>query len=863
MTPMFKQYTTLKQAHPDAILFFRMGDFYEVFFDDAELCARVLDITLTARNKHEDEPIPMAGVPHHAAAGYVQRLTEAGYRVAIAEQVEDPSEAKGLVRREVVRVVTPGVVLDPTALAAREPNHLASVVQGPDGVGVAFLDVSTGDLRCTTVEDVAAAAGELHRFEPREALLAPELKDDPVLAAALARHGTLISRVEPEAWTRTEAVRELRTLLGVSDLSGYGVDEAEAGVRAAGALVRYGRDVSGAALGNVHQLRAYRPQGFMVLDDTTRRNLEISRTLLGGRRKGTLLWLLDRTATAMGSRALKRWLAFPLLDVPTIERRQRAVQALVEDPAAREDLRDALRQVADVERIGARVTSGTAHARDLAALRRSLQATPVALAAVESLPELAELLPADLCVDLAEELAAWLVDDPPISLTEGGLLRRGMDEELDELVSLSVDGVGAITRLEEREREATGISTLKIRRNKMFGYYIEVTRAHLHKVPTERFRRKQTLSNAERYITAELKELEEKVLGADERRKDLEYGLFVDLRSRMAAHSARLQVLATALADLDVLAALSESAARHGWCRPEVDESLDVVLEAARHPVVEALLDEESFVPNDCLLDGEHRRLVVLTGPNMSGKSTTMRQVAVAVLLAQIGSFVPARRARIGVCDRIFTRVGAADDLSRGQSTFMVEMSETASILHHATRRSLVVLDEIGRGTSTYDGLAIAWSVAEDLADRVRCRALFATHYHELCELADTRPGVVNMSVAVSEWGDRIVFLRTLKEGGASRSYGIQCARLAGLPDPVVARARTLLTRFEKHAPRNDRQQLSLFGQPVPSATAPEPEPALPDPVRDHLATVDPDELTPRKALEILYALKRLASEAR
>lgn len=863
MTPMFKQYTTLKQAHPDAILFFRMGDFYEVFFDDAELCARVLDITLTARNKHEDEPIPMAGVPHHAAAGYVQRLTEAGYRVAIAEQVEDPSEAKGLVRREVVRVVTPGVVLDPTALAAREPNHLASVVQGPDGVGVAFLDVSTGDLRCTTVEDVAAAAGELHRFEPREALLAPELKDDPVLAAALARHGTLISRVEPEAWTRTEAVRELRTLLGVSDLSGYGVDEAEAGVRAAGALVRYGRDVSGAALGNVHQLRAYRPQGFMVLDDTTRRNLEISRTLLGGRRKGTLLWLLDRTATAMGSRALKRWLAFPLLDVPTIERRQRAVQALVEDPAAREDLRDALRQVADVERIGARVTSGTAHARDLAALRRSLQATPVALAAVEALPELAELLPADLCVDLAEELAAWLVDDPPISLTEGGLLRRGMDEELDELVSLSVDGVGAITRLEEREREATGISTLKIRRNKMFGYYIEVTRAHLHKVPTERFRRKQTLSNAERYITAELKELEEKVLGADERRKDLEYGLFVDLRSRMAAHSARLQVLATALADLDVLAALSESAARHGWCRPEVDESLDVVLEAARHPVVEALLDEESFVPNDCLLDGEHRRLVVLTGPNMSGKSTTMRQVAVAVLLAQIGSFVPARRARIGVCDRIFTRVGAADDLSRGQSTFMVEMSETASILHHATRRSLVVLDEIGRGTSTYDGLAIAWSVAEDLADRVRCRALFATHYHELCELADTRPGVVNMSVAVSEWGDRIVFLRTLKEGGASRSYGIQCARLAGLPDPVVARARTLLTRFEKHAPRNDRQQLSLFGQPVPSATAPEPEPALPDPVRDHLATVDPDELTPRKALEILYALKRLASEAR
>jgi len=854
---MFQQYHALKQAHPDAILFFRMGDFYEVFHDDAELCARVLDIALTARNKHEDTPIPMAGVPHHAATAYVQRLTEAGYRVAIAEQVEDPAQAKGLVRREVVRVVTPGVALDPTALAAREPNHLVAVHRGGgEALGVAFLDVSTGDLRCTTVSGVEAAAVEIHRFEPREALIHPDLADDPVLGEALGRHQALRSTVADGAWEAEAAWAELRALLGADDLARSGVGPDDAGATAAGALVAYGRQVSGAALGNVHVLQVYAPTGFMVLDDTTRRNLEITRTLLGGRRAGSLLGLIDRTATAMGSRALKRWLAFPLLDPAAIARRHRAVGALVDAPLAREALRRGLREVADIERIGARITSGTAHARDLAALRRSLLALPDALGAVEGLPEVAERLPADRCVDLAEELVAWLVEDPPISLTEGGLLNRGLNDELDELIHLSLDGVGAIGRLEERERARTGIGSLKIRRNKMFGYYLEVTRAHLHKVPKD-YRRKQTLSNSERYITAELKELEEKVLGADERRKDLEYQLFVDLRGRVARHSARLLALARALSELDVLAALAEVATRWRWVRPEVDESRVIALEAARHPVVEAQLDEEAFVPNDCLLDPD-RRLIILTGPNMSGKSTVMRQVALAVLLAQIGSFVPARRARIGLCDRIFTRVGAADDLARGQSTFMVEMRETAAILHGATERSLVVLDEIGRGTSTYDGLSIAWAVAEDLAARVGCRALFATHYHELCALAEDHDGVVNQSVAVSEWGEKIVFLRTLKEGGASRSYGIQCARLAGLPDPVIARARSLLTHFEKHAPRDARQQLSLFGAVAPPTEA-APAPVPPDdPVRDALRAIDPDDLSPRQAHEALYRLRGL-----
>lgn len=862
MTPMFQQYHELKARQPDAILFFRMGDFYEVFYEDAELCARVLDITLTARNKHDDQPIPMAGVPHHAAAGYVTRLTEAGYRVAIAEQVEDPALTKGLVKRDIVKIVTPGVVLDPTSLAAREPNHLAAIVCVDGPFGVAFLDVSTGDLQCTTVSDLDAAIAEIHRFEPKEALVGPSLGEEGALLAALRRHNTLVSRVEAEAWTREEAVRELRELLGVADLAGFGVAEDEASVRAAGALVRYSRDLSGGALHNVHALRPYRPEGFMVIDDTTRRNLEISRTLLGGRRKGTLLWLLDRTATPMGSRALKHWLAFPLLDTVRIRERNRAVGALLEDPVARESLRDKLKAVADIERLCARVTASTAHARDLAALRRSLVALPEAMASIAHLPELGAMIPLDLCVDIAEELEAWVLPDPPTTLTEGGLLRQGVHDELDEILDMSLHGVGRISELEERERQATGIGSLKIKRNKVFGYFLEVTRAHLHKVP-DRFRRKQTLSNAERYITNELKELEEKVLSADERRKSLEYSLFVELRDRIALGSQRLQALAAGLATLDVIAALAEVAGRWRWTRPEVDETRDLVLEQARHPVVEALLEDERFVPNDCLLDPTERRLVVLTGPNMSGKSTTMRQIALCVLLAQIGSYVPAERARIGLCDRIFTRVGASDDLSRGQSTFMVEMSETAAILHHATADSLVVLDEIGRGTSTYDGLAIAWAVAEELATRVGCRALFATHYHELCELAEVHDGVINQSVAVSEWGEEIVFLRTLKEGGASRSYGIQCARLAGMPEPVVARARTLLTRFEKHAPRDGRQQLSLFGAPgLPSVPerdeAPEPVAAQDSAAEEMLRSLDPDEMSPRQAHDALYRLRAL-----
>jgi DNA mismatch repair protein MutS len=860
-TPMFQQFRALKDAHPDAILFYRMGDFYETFFEDAEVTARVLDLTLTSRNKADPDPVPMAGVPHHAAAAYIQRMVDAGHRVAIAEQVEDPALAKGLVRREVVRVVTPGVVLDPASLEAREPNWLVAVARAPQGLGLAALDASTGDLRLTSLPDAAAVVAELHRLEPREALLQPSLEADDAAAleVALRRHRAVTSRVAADAWEPGEAERLVKEQLGVADLAGFGVRRGEPGVRAAGAVLRYARDTLGGRLANVHRLRTWRPGAFVLLDDTTRRNLELTRSIQGGTRQGSLLALIDRTRTAMGSRLLREWLAFPLLDADGIRARQAGVTALLEAPDLRERLQAALRGVADVERIVARVAQGTAHGRDLAGLRRSLQAVPEAHAAVEAVPALAALLPRDACADVLADVERWLVDDPPLALTEGGVIRPGVHPELDELTDLALEGRGVIARLEAEEREASGISSLKVRHNKVFGFYIEITRAHLHRVPAH-YLRKQTLTTAERFVTPALKELEEKVLGADERRKSLEYGLFVELRDRVRGEGARLAAVARSLAALDVLASLAEVAERWRWCRPEIVDAPVLDVRGGRHPVVEAFLDEERFVPNDVRLDAAARRLIVLTGPNMSGKSTVLRQTAMIALLAQVGSYVPADAATVGLVDRIFTRVGASDDLARGQSTFMVEMAETAAILHHATARSLVVLDEIGRGTSTYDGLAIAWAVAEDL-DRIGCRAMFATHYHELCELADTRPAVVNQSVAVSEWGEKILFLRRLQDGGASRSYGIQCARLAGLPGPVLERARQLLGHFEKHAPRNDAQQLSLFGVAAPPApeVVPPAEPAPPDALRELLASVDPDALTPRDAHLLMYRLKGLA----
>jgi len=849
---MFQQYLALKAQQPGCLLFFRMGDFYELFFEDAVTASRELELTLTTRNKGDPDAIPMAGVPHHAAAGYLERLTAAGYRVAIADQIEDPALAKGLVARAIVRVVTPGVVNDASTLDARRPNYVVGLAAGPEALGLAYVDVSTGELCATTVRTLDELVAEVHRVEPVEALLSPELRGEARLTAAFKRHRTLVSEAPDAAWTVTGAQEEVQHVFG-RDVS---LDAADPALLAVAAVLAYGRAMSGSELRNIHELRRYAAQRFMVVDDATTRHLEIFRTQIEGRRKGSLIGLLDRCATAMGSRRLREWLRFPLLDPDAIRGRSAAVEAWVDEPACRDDVRTLLREVADVERIGARVAQGTAHARDLAGLRRSLIAAVQLRERLSGHPSLSGRLAADLCEDVRADLERWLADDPPATLTDGGVLRRDANAELDELITISVEGVGIIARVEEREREATGISSLKIRRNKVFGYFIEITRAHMHRVP-DRYLRKQTLSNAERYITIELKELEEKVLGADERRKQLEYALFVELRDRVAQASRRLSALASSLAELDGLVALAEVAVRQRWVRPQLDDSERLAITAGRHPVVEAMLTEERFVPNDVTLDADGRQLIVLTGPNMAGKSTVMRQTGLIVLLAQIGSFVPADAAQIGVCDRIFTRVGAADDLSSGQSTFMVEMAETATILRHATRRSLVLLDEIGRGTSTYDGLSIAWAVGEDLAARVGCRGIFATHYHELCELEDAVAGVVNQSVAVSEWEDRIVFLRQLKDGGASRSYGIQCAQLAGMPPHVVTRARALLTHFEKHAPRNAQAQLSLFGA-VPAQPSAEPEAAAPDPMRGAVAALNPDALSPREALDALYRLRAL-----
>jgi len=838
-TPMMRQYLELKAQVPDALLFYRMGDFYELFFDDAREAAELLDLTLTSRNKKDPDPIPMAGIPYHAVDGYMRRLVDSGRKVAIAEQRQaSDNGGRRILTRELVRVVTPGVPWDTDELAARQACFLAGVC-GKGPVGIAFLDISTGDLRVTEVPDLAAAAGELSRMEARELVLHPAIASRSELGELSA------PATSPEpAWFDAEAAqRSVVDLLGVSDLMGLGAANLPNAVRAAGALITYVRETARIGLDNVHTLRPYSVGGRMVLDDATCRNLELLRPLVGTGRKGTLLALLDQTCTPMGGRLLREWVRRPLVDLDPIRRRQDAVEALM-SRRIRAQLRESLGTVSDLARLSSRTAQGSANARDLVRLGASLRALPEPLSHLRTLPAFRGQLPEDLATDVADEIERWMVDDPPPSLNEGGLIRSGVRADLDAVVRLSREGRGAIARIEARERTSTGINSLKIKHNRVFGYFLEVTHANRSRVP-ETWIRKQTLTNCERYITPELKEFEESVLGADERRKALEYELFVQLRERVAAHSPRLQRLARVVAYVDVIAGLAELAVANRYCRPVVDDSDCLELVASRHPVVETMGMEERFVPNDVTLSGE-KRLAILTGPNMAGKSTVMRQVALIALMAQIGSFVPARTARVGVCDRIFVRVGASDDLAHGRSTFMVEMSETAFILNHATPRSLILLDEIGRGTSTYDGLSIAWAVAEAVHDRLGARAIFATHYHELVRLADEREAVFNVHVAIREWKDRIIFLRALREGGASRSYGIQCARLAGMPAPVIARARALLSGLEQAATAVTPRE------PGPPESG---QPSEPDPLRAAIAEISPDDLTPRQALDLVYRL--------
>ena len=864
VTPMMRQYLEIKAAHPDAILFFRLGDFYEMFMDDAVMASRILDITLTSRNKGAADEVPLCGIPFHSSQPYIAKLVQHGHRVAICEQVEDPRAAKGIVRREVVRVITPGLIIDTDTLDPRRNNYLAALSLGAPGRwGLACVDITTGEFRATESASLEEIGTEMAARDPAEVLLPEgEAGDALSTAFALLLQGRLVTRIPTWVMEEDRACGEVLAAFPHGSLEAFGCKGLPAALGAAGAVLHYLGETQKGALPHLQPLRTFQSHEFMVLDDFTRRNLELTGSLLDGGRRGSLLGVLDRTVTAMGARKLRHWIGHPLVEPAAIRRRHEAVRELVDKSLLRDDLGACLDGVYDLERLNARIAMATGNARDLVALKTSLERLPglLELLADVSAPLLVELGRAiDPLPDMLELIGLAIVDDPPFVMREGGLIRPGYHAELDELRNISREGKGWIARLEQEEKVRTGISTLKVRFNKVFGYYIEVTRSHLARVP-EDYQRRQTLAGAERFITPALKEYEEKVLGAEERVVEIEYDLFQEVRRQVAAQGARIQRTADCLAALDVLAGLADLAHDRNFCLPLMDESTDLVIEEGRHPVIETMDLGERFVPNDVVMDTSENQILVITGPNMAGKSTFMRQVALIVLMAQVGSLVPAKSARIGVVDRIFTRVGASDNLARGQSTFMVEMTETANILNHATPRSLIVLDEIGRGTSTFDGISIAWAVAEYLHDnpQVAAKTLFATHYHELTDLALTRERVRNYNVAVKEWQDQIIFLRRIIKGGASHSYGIQVARLAGLPSTVIDRAREVLHNlesgeFETGAPRLAKSK--YVSQPPPQLGLFD---RADDPLRRCLEEIDVSVLTPLEALNRLDELKKL-----
>jgi DNA mismatch repair protein MutS len=861
---MMRQYRELKRRYPDYLLLFRLGDFYELFFEDAHEGARLLQITLTSRQKGEGA-IPMAGIPHHAADGYITRLIRAGRKVAVCEQMEAPVKGKKLVRREVVRVITPGTLTDTQYLDGAANNYLLAVHRTGSGagraLGAALVDVSTGDFWVgEAASDEAALLDTALLRRPAECLVAREADTD--LEARLAAAGIMVTSGEPSWFALRQARETLAAHFRVHSLDGLGVGDMGAGLQAAGAALAYLRDTQGEALGHLTRLQRLLPGDAMGLDPTAVTTLELFENAQDGSLRGSLLGILDRTSTPMGARTLRQWLLRPLLDVGAIRRRQDAVEVLVAEPALRAAVRKHIHGIGDLERLSSRAALGIAHARDLTGLRGFLGRLPALREALGGLsaplpaaPLMAATLPAaPLLAEAGEEIAALpalhkllmdaLEDEPPPTLREGGLIRESWSAKLGLIRRGAREAREWIAALERRERERTGIPTLRVRFNRVFGYGIEVSHAHAPKVPGEYIRR-QTLVGAERYVTVELKEYEGRVLGAEERMAKLELALFQEVRTAVAAEAPALMRTARAVGTLDALASLAEIAHDRGYVRPQVDDGRVIDIEEGRHPVLEAG-GERPFTPNDLRLDPECEQVMILTGPNMSGKSVFMRQAALLVILAQMGSFVPAGSARIGVVDRILTRVGAQDNLARGQSTFLVEMVETASILHHATERALVLLDEVGRGTSTFDGLAIAWAVTEELHDRGRgAKVLFATHYHELTALADRLPRVRNFHVAVKEWNDEIIFLHKVGPGGTDRSYGIQVARLAGLPKAVIARAREILAELSQNP-----------GARVPGQPEPPPQlglfPHMPDPVLEELGALDVLSLTPLQALNLV-----------
>ena len=854
-SPVRRQYLEIKRQYPDAILFFRLGDFYETFDGDAKVAARELDLVLTSRPVSKSERVPMAGVPHHAAEGYIARLVEKGYHVAICEQVGD-EPVRGLVPREVVRVVTPGTIVEPELLSGKRNNYLVAVAAGESSsghgrrYGVAYVDISTGEFattQLTTDGSPTRLLDELARLAPSELVLPESAREDADWRAIRTAVAS-VSHLADWRFEEGNARNALLSHFGVSTLAGYGCDGQPEAVRAAGAALQYLVYTQKGSLAQLSRLSTYSVDAFMTLDASTRRNLELVESIRGGGKRGSLLAVLDETVTPMGGRLLRRWLNQPLLQVDLLEKRLNDVEAFFGDAPARAELRALLRPLADIERLTNRVASGSARPRDLLGIRAALWASEPISLALSQMGELARLPEVSEVLRLLERAIA---DEPPAVLSKPGVIRPGFSAELDGVHSTATDAKNWIANLERSERQRTGIKSLKVGFNKVFGYYIEVTRANADAVP-ENYIRKQTLVNAERYITPDLKEYESLVLNADERRVEIENRLFSQICDQVGAVASRLLALALRLAYLDVVAGLAEVAVHHGYVRPALTEEDLLVIQGGRHPVVEQSLEGTRFVPNDVAFQGPER-ILIITGPNMSGKSVYLRQVALIGLMAQIGSFVPADSARIGILDRIFTRVGAQDEVYAGQSTFMVEMVETANILNNASIRSLIVLDEIGRGTSTYDGLSIAWAVVEYLHNHpgLRAKTLFATHYHELTDLAGLLPGVANYNVAVAEEGDKVVFLHRIVAGGADRSYGIHVAQLAGLPPAVTKRAAELLRELELRAPQAVRgpsylkksQQMALF----PDSS----------PVLDELASLDISNLTPLDAINKLYEWKR------
>lgn len=880
MTPMLRQYLEIKEKHPDEILFYRMGDFYEMFFEDAEDASQILNITLTARNNKSDGPkIPMCGVPYHAAQTYISKLVGSGRRVAICEQTEDPAQAKGIVRREVIRIISPGVVTDDQLLDEKENRYVCAICRSGSGSavtwGISFLDLSTGEFLTGEFEDESDRPDQvlelLSRMSPAEILLNEDEATNlaPLLKAAeLIVEDLCITERPTEQYHIEPSLVMLTEHFNVINMDGFGCATLIQGVIAAAILLEYVQETQKTDVSHIEKLVTIEFDNVLLIDDASRRNLELTRTIIGNKREGSLLAVLDKSCTPMGARLLKRYLLQPLQDIKQINDRLDAVGFLHEHSNTRQHLRDGLRSIYDLERLNSRMVLGQGNGRDAIALKQSFARLPEFLEILQSCgsPKLEHIFDEfDILSDLHDLLEAAVADDPPVTLRDGNLIRKGYNEELDELLLLLRDGKKLILGLEKQERETTGIAKLKVGYNKVFGYYIEISNVNLDKVP-DHYIRKQTLVNAERFITPELKEFESRVLTAQERRLEIEYQLFLEVRTELARNSSRIIKTAHLLAQVDVLCCLAEVARQYNYRKPQVTNEQAIVIVEGRHPVIERALPSGKFVPNDIVLDHVDNQMLIITGPNMAGKSTILRQTALIVLMAQMGSFVPADKASLAIVDRIFTRVGAMDDLRRGQSTFMVEMSETANILNNATPRSLVILDEIGRGTSTYDGLSIAWSVAEALIGREQTgvKTLFATHYHELTELARSQPRTRNLSVAVKEWNNTIIFLHKLVKGGTSRSYGIQVAALAGVPLDVVTRAEEILKKIDRS--EFDYQRLT---EPAPGKRGRKTnKPEMPNqlslfkqpshPILDEIRNARVDDMTPREAIEMLYRLNEL-----